>query len=618
MNRIGGLRILGLFYSVFLTVATPLLMHLFFTCNHKKNLQLVINRIFTLRKKTGKFVYAASGKTNATKPNYDTTLLLINLTWVVTFGFVLSLLQVKYSTFFLFPLGLFILNIAINVGNKKFWLETVLQKKMWTILLCSLFSYGPQLLNSFQKGQLLGMASQRNNDVVYYALTTKAFLDNGFINNYQLLNQDVNEAALKYQHQGATQIISFISESINLPPYQCMNIVAIFIILETILILTRTVKILCSQLKLRMATAIATGVTTTPILNYIYSNYFLGQMTGILITACLSLLLCRFAKNQIEQNELFLQVLTLTVLSIYFYPTALIIFLGFTLIFLQIPGFNITFIRKVDKQAQTLRRASIFGFLSGLVISAPYLVFAINFVMILSKGNYGWPIRPLDPLSIFVSTKYIDQLIPAVYLQVLSWLLLVALVLFVIKYAISIPKSIIISLIPIICFVVIYVYEIGGSDWGQYKNWKLISFFMPHFLVIFYCGLMSQKKLGQKILLFILLTSFTSPYIAWLPILQDKVPSNVLTSDQVNLGKDDNLFLKKYESISVSMPTWFETMAMANILNNKHIALISPSYLPVVPVDSRACILQPKAPLNSGAKDSSSKYQLKTIDGAIC
>jgi hypothetical protein len=92
---------------------------------------------------------------------------------------------------------------------------------------------------------------------------------------------------------------------------------------------------------------------------------------------------------------------------------------------------------------------------------------------------------------------------------------------------------------------------------------------MPHFLVIFYCGLMSQKKLGQKILLFILLTSFTSPYIAWFPILQGKVPSNVLTSDQVNLGKDDNLFLKKYESISVSMPTWFETMAMANILNNK-------------------------------------------------
>lgn len=607
-----------MFYSVFLTITTPLILHLFFTSNHKKNLQLVIYRIFTLGRRAGKFVYAESEKTNATKLNNDTTLLLVNLTWIVSLGFVFSLLQVKYSTFFIFPLGLFILNIAINAGDKKFWLETVLQKKMWAILLCSLFSYGPQLLNSIQNGQLLGMASQRNNDVVYYALTTKAFLDNGFINNYQILNQNVNEAALRYQHQGATQIISFTSEFINLPPYQCMNIVAVFVILETILILTKIVKVLCGHLQAYMAFAIATGVTTTPILNYIYSNYFLGQMTGIFITVCFSLLLTRFVKNQIEKNEMFFQVLTLTVLSVYFYPTALIIFLGFTLVFFQIVGFKFTFSRKIDEQKQALRSASIYGVLSGLIVSAPYLTFAINFMLILSKGNYGWSIRPLDPLSIFVSTKYIDQIIPSVFLQVLSWLLLIALALFVGINAPSIPKSIILSVIPIISFVAVYVYEIGGNNWGQYKNWKLISFFMPHLLVIFYCGLLSYKKFGQKILLILLLMSLSSPYIAWLPILQGKVPSNVLTSAQVNVGKDDNLYLEKYESISISMPTWFETMAMANILDNKHLALISPSYLPLVPIDPRTCILQPRESLNSNTKNSSSKYQLKTIDGESC
>ena len=234
-------------------------------------------------------------------------------------------------------------------------------------------------------------------------------------------------------------------------------------------------------------------------------------------------------------------------------------------------------------------------------------------MLILSKGNYGWSIRPLDPLSIFVSTKYIDQIIPSVFLQVLSWLLLIALALFVGINAPSIPKSIILSVIPIISFVAVYVY-----DWGQYKNWKLISFFMPHLLVIFYCGLISYKKFGQKILLILLLMSFSSPYIAWLPILQGKVPSNVLTSAQVNVGKDDNLYLEKYESISISMPTWFETMAMANILDNKHLALISPSYLPLVPIDPRRCILQPRESFNSNTKNSSSKYQLKTIDGESC
>ena len=66
------------------------------------------------------------------------------------------------------------------------------------------------------------------------------------------------------------------------------------------------------------------------------------------------------------------------------------------------------------------------------------------------------------------------------------------------------------------------------------------------------------------------------------------------------------------------MPTWFETMAMANILDNKHVALISPSYLPVVPVNPNICILQPAESLNSNVKDSSSNYQVKLINGASC
>jgi hypothetical protein len=461
------------------------------------------------------------------------------------------------------------------------------------------------------------MASQRNNDVVYYALTTKAYLDNGFINNNQLLNQNVNEAALKYQHQGANQLTSFISEFVNLPPYMCMNIVALFIILETILILTKIVKVLYAQVNFPMTLAIATGVVTTPILNYIYSNYFLGQMTGIFITACLTLLLCRFTKKQIGGKEVFIQTLTLTVLSIYFYPTSLVIFLGFTLLYIQIVSIGFRSNQQIKKPAKALDGTSVYGFVLGLLISAPYLVFATNFVLILSNGSYGWSIRPLDPSSIFISAKYIDLQIPSFSLRVVSWFILIVAILFFAGSS-SIPKSIKVSVIPIILFVATYVYAFGGGEWGQYKNWKLVSFFMPYLLVIFYVGLVSHKQFGRRILFVLLLISFTSPYASWLPILQGKVPANVLTGDQVNVGKDDNLFLKQYESLSVNMPTWFETMAMANILDNNHIALISPSYLPVVPVNPGMCILQPVEPLNSNVKDFSSNYQVKSIDGSSC
>ena len=49
--------------------------------------------------------------------------------------------------------------------------------------------------------------------------------------------------------------------------------------------------------------------------------------------------------------------------------------------------------------------------------------------------------------------------------------------------------------------------------------------------------------------------------------------------------------MSKIDSLNVSMPTWFETMAMASILNTKHIYLNSQSYLPVKR-DNDSCTLK--------------------------
>jgi general stress protein CsbA len=249
---------------------------------------------------------------------------------------------------------------------------------------------------------------------------------------------------------------------------------------------------------------------------------------------------------------------------------------------------------------------------------ARYLPFAVNFVLILNEGDYGWPIRPIDHLSIFVSNKFIDLENPSSALVITSWALLFLVTIILSKNSSFIPFALKLSFLPIGLAVITYVYLIGGGNWGHDQNWKLLSYFIPFFLVIFYTSLAARKGVGRIILVPLLVMSLSAPYISWLPILKGQVPSNVLTRNQVNVLNSERLNILKFENISVSMPTWFETMAMANILENEHIYLISPSYLPILDPDPTHCVLEHISLTDSNKPFFVTDYRVSLPNGKRC
>jgi hypothetical protein len=163
-----------------------------------------------------------------------------------------------------------------------------------------------------------------------------------------------------------------------------------------------------------------------------------------------------------------------------------------------------------------------------------------------------------------------------------------------------------------------YVYLVGGGNWGHYQNWKLLSYFMPYFLVILFCALAEHKSVGKKILIVILINSLSSPLISWLPILKGQVPSNVLTRSQVHVKRNFGSNLTEAENLNVQMKTWFETMAMANILENRHIFLVSPSYLPVLEANPDYCTLENSTALDSSNSRVAQSYRLNFITKKRC
>ncbi len=516
--------------------------------------------------------------------------IFVNLTVVVAGGFLFALLGFQYR-YFTILLGLVFIHYLWLERDQSFtFLKSRFNKQFFLSLGISLTVYLPSLLNSWKNNQLLGMSSQRNNDVAYYALVAKQFLESGLQENYQVMNLDQNSAVLT-QHQGVNQLVSFASTIFNLKTYEVMNILMWFIILITIYILIDIVRCLSKKLNIYVAAIVAGMVVSAPIMTYIYANYFLGQATAYFVELGYFLLFLEIVREKKLSGRNLQLLSVLIALSVYLYPVFLI---PLSLLMITVLFVLIYFDKSSDDKGVVMQftKKLLRSCLIGSFIALPYVPFALDLIFLLKNGSYGWSIRPIDPLSVFVATSYIDYKIPSLSLQVFGWLS-TALVLFLLvrKYQ-TIRKDLSLLVFLILVIVVAHNNFLGNADWGSYKNWKLVTFFMPILLVLFFTSLGASKNFFLRgVFIMLIFLEFSAPFRSWGGILLNEVPSNVLTRNHVQINASEDSILSKINTLNVNMPTWFETMAMASILNVNQIYLNSQSYLPVKS-DKMYCILK--------------------------
>jgi hypothetical protein len=434
------------------------------------------------------------------------------------------------------------------------------------------------------------MSSQRNNDVAYYALVAKQFLQSGLQENFQVMNLNQNSAVLT-QHQGVNQLIAFVTTMLNLKTFEVMNIIMWLILLITIYLLIEVIRTLNREVNIYLAAVIAGMVVGAPVMTYIYANYFLGQATAFIVELGFFLIFLEILRDRELSRRNLQHLAVLIALCVYLYPVFLI---PLALMMVSIMYFLLYLDKRSTKKMDypLFSRNLFLSFLIGSIISAPYAPYAWDLMVLLKNGSYGWSIRPIDPLSVFIATSYIDFKVPSLALQILGWLLTILILFYLVRKNQIFSKNITILVSLIFLIIVIYVYLMGNGDWGSYKNWKMLTFFMPILLVVFFTSLgVNRNSFHRSLFITLVLVEFTAPFRSWGGVLLNEVPSNVLTRNQVQINTNETSTLSKIDSLNVSMPTWFETMAMASILNTKHIYLNSQSYLPVKR-DNDSCTLK--------------------------
>ena len=539
-----------------------------------------------------------------------------NLTIVVCGGFTTAFFHLNYFFFFVPLITTFILNLLLQREKIFEEFKLLFQKKTWYALSLAFYAYAPALVNSLRNNQVLGMNSQRNNDVGFYALVAKEFLKSGLKNSGEVENFNTTDAVLT-QHQTANQLVAFTSKLFHLQPYECMNIVILFILFLTAYLLITLAQSINKRISVERATLIAGLVLCSPLVVYIDANYFLGEATAFVIELGLSLLALDFFRKRDLSSNFFYQLSLLLTLCIYTYPVFLILFFILIVIFV---------IAHSSGNAKKFRSASlkqfvgwiILSLLAGCFLALPYLHYAWKLVTLLSRGSFGWSIRPIDPLSIFIQTKYIDFSQPSNSLKLASWVIAIILICSLISVDRVIPKQFIVAFGIIIVLICFNTYAIGGGDWGHYQNWKLITYFMPLFLVFFYTAIVSQKRFFFKaIALSLTVLQFSVPWFSWKDMISGRIPSNVLTRDQLQVRIINSPAFKEIKDLNVAMPSWFETMAMANILINKHIYLNTNSYITPTK-DLRFCTLQHKNLSDANSTIIGNRYEILKGNKGSC
>jgi hypothetical protein len=481
---------------------------------------------------------------------------------------------------------IFLIYLILTIKGKigQLWIKQVnLLKILIASSIIGTFIYLPPLVKTGLNGSIFGLSTVGNNDVAFYSLTASEFLKSGFTNAENIMNLDLNTSS-KLQHQTANLLISFTSEILNLQTWQVLNGIMVFCISIAIISIAFLAKAFNQSMPNWKYLLTGFIVISSPIITYLVGNFFLGQVMSIPIASSTLGYFIFLGLNKSPSGRINKLALSfLFILSSMVYPVLLIpIYVAGIVIYIFLQFTN------GESRGRSQDFAVFCYILLGVFISLPYLPTAFHLIFLLNEIEAGWPLKSLNPVSLFVFGKLLDY--PFEFgVTLILWISWLTLLYFIVKTNDESGKGeklLKFAFIFGIPAIYIFAVEIRDGDYTQYHNWKLLTYFIPILYTIFTIEVLNKRRTISRFIFIPFLLSLLAPTLQWLPNIHDK--SGVLTRDMSNLYKNQSI--QKTKSLNIKLRPYFESMLAADIVDNNKVYINSKTTMPSS-IDKQACSL---------------------------
>jgi len=458
---------------------------------------------------------------------------------------------------------------------------THIARELGLPLLIGLFTCGPIMFVAARADMALGMSSSMNNDIASYSAGTKAFLESGWNDFGKIAGLNMNEFVHYSTPFGSTGIMSLVSVAFDIKTFETTLIVISIALLLYVLGAIQLYRAVHMGNKAKYLVPTILVATCSPILNYIFSNYFLNQIFGIAFALLItSSTLSIITSDRVEKLDI-LQLSFATAVGVYFYPT---LCLPFLLLVSMICTLNLLF-KKRDKNFKGYRNFGI-ALAFGLVMTIPYLGISIDIAMSQSNAIAGWSLPSLNPFSIFLFPQLIG-LEFSWYLVAFSWVSFGTLICLVLRDHIKKKKISLVSIGFLLIPAALTIGLMSTKSLGihEYQAWKSLTFFLPFAIIGVLPHIFSALKQGTLVATVLATIVAIAPITEW-TLAQGR--STILNQDLTEVASDPNL--ARVENLNVRLGNYFESMAVSSLLETQKLYFNNFTYWPQTN-DANACTL---------------------------
>lgn len=417
---------------------------------------------------------------------------------------------------------------------------------------------------------IFGMAASMNNDVADYALISDNTLLHGFNNLTRIHGYNLGDFAKNVSFQSANFLQASVAREFRMSTVSVSMVILISALSLSNYAFFCVAKALNPVISEFNAFAISTICFGIGLSNYIVSNYFLSEIFGFII---IGFLISEFTLISTRTEISYFSYTWIGAslgLGFYTYPPMMIVL--FPVIG---TSFFIADFRKKKLNFSRLLVSYAWILMIAILVTIPYLRICLNLLIKTNSVKAGWPFPPLNAVSVILWPNTIG--IPTGTLLVISsWIAIFTFGLYLLHKAKLFGRNNPQTIIYVGSFLIFLVFVMAmrrGS--GEYQSWKMQSYLLPVVMLVILNASLNYSKSKNSLLYLLLGSVLIIPSAQWVPDL--KRYGNVTTTDLQAMDTNPNLIHLSH--LNINLHPYFETMAMASILNNKIVFLNSPSYL---------------------------------------
>jgi len=462
-------------------------------------------------------------------------------------------------------LGLAITSVALNSRGVLSIFK--IEAKYLAMSLVPIF---PVLLLAARSGLVYPFSSSMNNDIASYAGTAEAFGETGWVNTQTISSFNLNEFAQISSPFGTTSLLAFFSKVLSLKSFETTTATMAIAIVINLLCGAQLYRSMHRDRFTNFLVPTLVIAFFCPIMTYVIANYFLGQIFSLGICLLFLSAVIELSRNTKTKQIYRIQIILSVSNGIYLYPVFTIPFFLFVLLTISVYQ-----IYKKEFDIKTILQPYL-GMLLGVIISVTYLLTAIKILNSQANATAGWKLPSLNMIAILLFPELIGLEFSslAVLTTWIFFFTLLTLLFFRLKH----QNNLVIGYLsfvalPIFLCTAFMIYSKNGI--ADYKIWKLITFLLPIMLLYLVPLVASYAKYGFVLVTIIATLAASSPMTTW--AINAKSDA-IMTKDMENLQHLKEL--KPYRELNIKLGNYFESMAMASMLNDKILFINNYTYWP--------------------------------------